>query len=119
MLTVTSTTEGRTDDIISSAGYRIGPMEVENALIEHAAVLEAAAVAAPDPDRGEIVKAYIVLAAGFTSSDALITELQAHVKAATAPYKYPRAIEFIDGPAEVTNWEGAPTGAEGPSFRCG
>jgi acetyl-CoA synthetase len=87
--------EGRTDDIISSAGYRIGPMEIENALIEHPAVLESAAVASPDAERGEIVKAFVVLRPGHRPSAALATELQEHVKQATAPYKYPRAVEFV------------------------
>jgi acyl-coenzyme A synthetase/AMP-(fatty) acid ligase len=85
---------GRDDDVIISAGYRIGPFEVESALIEHPAVVEAAAVAAPDPDRGSIVKAFVVLRDGFPPSDALARELQEHVKRVTAPYKYPRAIEF-------------------------
>ena len=87
---------GRADDIISSSGYRIGPQEVENALIEHAAVQESAVVGAPDPERGEIVKAFVVLTDASLASDALVAELQAHVKAATAPYKYPRAIAFVD-----------------------
>ncbi|MGE0205294.1 MAG: acyl-CoA synthetase [Hyphomicrobiaceae bacterium] len=87
--------EGRTDDIISSAGYRIGPMEVENAIVEHPGVLEAAAVAAPDAERGEIVKAYVVLKAGVSPTDALAAEIQEHVKRSTAPYKYPRAIAFV------------------------
>ena len=87
--------EGRADDIISSAGYRIGPMEVESALIEHPAVQESAAVGKPDAERGEIVKAYVVLKSGFAASDALAAELQAHVKRVTAPYKYPREIEFV------------------------
>ena len=85
---------GRDDDVIISAGYRIGPFEVESALIEHPAVLESAAVAAPDPDRGSIVKAFVVLRDGFSPSEALARELQDHVKRVTAPYKYPRAIEF-------------------------
>lgn len=85
---------GRNDDIISSAGYRIGPMEVENALIEHPAVLETAVVAKPDAERGEIVKAFVVLRNGLQGSPALVKELQDHVKAVTAPYKYPREIEF-------------------------
>ncbi|MFZ4807270.1 MAG: acyl-CoA synthetase [Hyphomicrobiaceae bacterium] len=89
------TYEGRTDDIISSAGYRIGPLEVENALVEHPAVLESAAVPAPNPERGEIVKAYVVLRPGFIPSPELVKDLQDHVKRITAPYKYPRAIEFI------------------------
>jgi acyl-coenzyme A synthetase/AMP-(fatty) acid ligase len=87
--------EGRADDVISSAGYRIGPMEVENALIEHPAVQESAAVASPDPERGEIVKAFVVLRPGHAASDALVRELQDHVKRVTAPYKYPRRIEFV------------------------
>ncbi len=88
--------EGRTDDIINSAGYRIGPTEVENALADHPAVLECAAVAAPDPERGSVVKAVIVLCAGFAPSDALTREIQAHVKRLTAPYKYPRIVEYRD-----------------------
>jgi acetyl-CoA synthetase/medium-chain acyl-CoA synthetase len=86
---------GRADDVIISAGYRIGPFEVESALIEHPAVAEAAAVASPDPVRGAIVKAFVVLAPGHTGSDALASELQDHVKKVTAPYKYPREIEFV------------------------
>ena len=89
--------EGRADDIISSAGYRIGPMEVENALLEHAAVQESAAVAKPHAERGEIVKAFVVLRAGFAATAALAAELQEHVKGSTAPYKYPREIEFVAG----------------------
>jgi acetyl-CoA synthetase/medium-chain acyl-CoA synthetase len=85
---------GRDDDVIISAGYRIGPFEVESALIEHPAVVEAAAVAAPDALRGSIVKAFVVVRDGWTPSDALARELQEHVKRVTAPYKYPRAIEF-------------------------
>lgn len=88
---------GRADDIISSAGYRIGPTEVENALIEHPAVVESAVVASPDPERGEIVKAFVVLRAGFDPSDKLIAELQKHVQKTTAPYKYPRQIAFVQG----------------------
>ncbi len=87
---------GRTDDIISSAGYRIGPTEVENALQEHPAVVESAVVASPDAERGEIVKAYIVLHEGIAPTDALIVDIQRHVKATTAPYKYPRQIEFVE-----------------------
>ena len=86
---------GRADDVILSAGYRIGPFEVESALLEHPAVAEAAVIGAPDPLRGEVVKAYIVLARGHAGSDALAAELQEHVKATTAPYKYPRLIEFV------------------------
>lgn len=95
--------EGRADDIISSAGYRIGPMEVENALIEHPSVVECAVVGSPDPVRGEVVKAFVVLRAGVPPTDALVTELQEHVKALTAPYKYPRRISFVeDLPKTVT-----------------
>jgi acyl-coenzyme A synthetase/AMP-(fatty) acid ligase len=86
--------EGRTDDVIISAGYRIGPFEVESALVEHAAVAEAAVVAAPDDERGAVVRAVIVLRDGYAASDGLARELQDHVKAQTAPYKYPRIVEF-------------------------
>ncbi|MDQ2806374.1 MAG: AMP-binding protein [Chloroflexota bacterium] len=86
---------GRSDDVIISAGYRIGPFEVESALIEHPAVAEAAVVASPDALRGEIVKAFVILAPGYTGSAALVTEIQEAVKASTAPYKYPREIEFV------------------------
>ena len=85
---------GRSDDIISSAGYRISPFEVESALIEHKAVLESAVVAMPDKLRGEIVMAYITLAPGFEPSDMLKEDIQSFVKELTAPYKYPREIEF-------------------------
>ncbi len=87
---------GRADDVIISAGYRIGPFEVESALVEHPAVVEAAVVASPDPTRGEIVKAFVILAQGYAPSDELVTELQDYVKNVTAPYKYPREIEFVD-----------------------
>jgi acyl-coenzyme A synthetase/AMP-(fatty) acid ligase len=86
--------EGRTDDLIISAGYRIGPFEVESALISHPAVAEAAAVAAPDEVRGQVVRAVIVLREGYAPGDDLARELQDHVKAETAPYKYPRVIDF-------------------------
>jgi len=86
---------GRADDVIISAGYRIGPFEVESALLEHRAVLESAVVAAPDAVRGSIVKAYVVLRPGVDPSGALARELQEHVKAVTAPYKYPRQVEFV------------------------
>ena len=89
--------EGRTDDIIISSGYRIGPFEVESALIAHPAVAEAAVVAAPDEERGSVVRAVVVLREGFAPSDALADELRSHVKAETAPYKYPRIVEFTDG----------------------
>lgn len=87
--------EGRTDDVISSAGYRIGPMEVENALIEHPSVTECAVVGSPDKLRGEVVKAFVVLHPEWEPSDQLVATLQDHVKATTAPYKYPRKIEFV------------------------
>jgi acetyl-CoA synthetase len=87
--------EGRLDDVILSAGYRIGPFEVESALIEHPAVAEAAAVAAPDAERGSVVAAVVVLCDGFEGSEALSRELQDHVKRATAPYKYPRIVRFV------------------------
>lgn len=86
---------GRADDVIKSSGYRIGPFEVESALLEHPAVLECAITAVPDPDRGQIVKATVVLAKSYTASDDLVVELQDHVKKVTAPYKYPRIIEFV------------------------
>ena len=87
---------GRADDVILSSAYRIGPFEVESALLEHAAVAEAAVVGKPDSVRGEIVKAFIVLAAGFLPTPELGEQLKEHVKATTAPYKYPREIEFVD-----------------------
>jgi acetyl-CoA synthetase/medium-chain acyl-CoA synthetase len=86
----------RADDVIISAGYRIGPFEVESALIEHPAVAESAVVASPDETRGEVVKAFVVLAPGFTASDTLKHEIQEHVKKVTAPYKYPRRIDFVE-----------------------
>lgn len=86
---------GRVDDLINSSGYRIGPQEVENVLSAHEAVQECAVVGAPDAERGELVKAYIILNKGFSGDDTLISELQRHVKAQTAPYKYPRAIVFV------------------------
>jgi acyl-coenzyme A synthetase/AMP-(fatty) acid ligase len=86
--------EGRTDDVIISAGYRIGPFEVESALVAHAAVAEAAVVAAPDDERGSVVRAVVVLRDGYAPSDALARELQDHVKEQTAPYKYPRIVDF-------------------------
>ncbi|XP_033023945.1 acyl-coenzyme A synthetase ACSM5, mitochondrial-like [Lacerta agilis] len=88
---------GRSDDLINSAGYRIGPFEVESALIEHPAVVESAVVSSPDPVRGEVVKAFVILSPAFISHDPekLIKELQDHVKKVTAPYKYPRKVEFV------------------------
>ena len=86
---------GRDDDIIKSSGYRISPAEVESALIEHPAVKESAVVGSPDPIRGVIVKAFVVLKEGWVPSETLVKELQTHVKKTTAPYKYPRAVEFV------------------------
>jgi acetyl-CoA synthetase len=86
---------GRTDDLIKSSGYRIGPFEVESALLEHPAVLECAVTGVADAIRGQVVKATIVLAKNYTASDALAGELQEHVKKVTAPYKYPRIVEFV------------------------
>ena len=87
---------GRADDVIISAGYRIGPFEVESALLEHPAVVESAVVASPDRVRGEIVKAFVVLRPGHTPGDDLVRALQEHAKRVTAPYKYPREIEFVE-----------------------
>jgi len=86
---------GRSDDVIKSSGYRIGPFEVESALMEHPAVLECAITAVPDPDRGQIVKATIVPSKNYQPSEELAKELQEHVKKVTAPYKYPRLVEFV------------------------
>ena len=88
--------EGRTDDVIISAGYRIGPFEVESALVSHPAVAEAAAVAAPDEVRGQVVRAVVVLRDGQEPGEGLARELQEHVKSETAPYKYQRIVEFVD-----------------------
>jgi len=87
---------GRSDDVILSAAYRIGPFEVESALVEHPAVAEAAVVGKPDPQRGQIVKAFVVCAPGYQPSDELARELQEHCRQVTAPYKYPREVEFTD-----------------------
>lgn len=87
---------GRADDIINSSGYRIGPQEVENALSSHAAVRECAVVGIPDEERGELVKAWVVLKDDVNADEALVKELQNHVKATTAPYKYPRRVAFAD-----------------------
>lgn len=86
---------GRADDVIKSSGYRIGPFEVESALMEHPAVLECAITAVPDPDRGQVVKATIILSKSYSPSEDLAKELQEHVKKVTAPYKYPRIVEFV------------------------
>jgi acetyl-CoA synthetase len=88
--------QGRSDDMFKAAGYRIGPSEIENCLVKHPAVANAAVVPKPDAQRGAIVKAYIVLAAGFAGTAALIAELQAHVRGKLAPYEYPKEIEFIE-----------------------
>jgi len=87
---------GRTDDLIKSSGFRIGPTEIEDSLLRHMAVAEAAVVASPDDDRGAIVKAFIRLAEGHSASDDLTADLQAHVKQNLAAYKYPREIEYVD-----------------------
>ena len=87
---------GRADDVIISSGYRIGPFEVESALIEHPAVAEAAVVASPDELRGEVVKAFVVLSPGYSASEELKKELQEHMKRVTAPYKHPRKIDFVN-----------------------
>jgi acyl-coenzyme A synthetase/AMP-(fatty) acid ligase len=88
--------EGRTDDLIISAGYRIGPFEVESALVGHPAVAEAAVVAFPDPERGSVVRAVVVLRAGHRPSAGLVRALQDHCRRVTAPYKYPRIVDFVD-----------------------
>ena len=87
---------GRNDDVIKSSGYRIGPFEIESVLLEHDAVRECAVTGVPDPVRGKAVKATIVLADGFSPSAALTKELQTWVKRQTAPYKYPRVIDYVD-----------------------
>ena len=87
---------GRTDDLIKSSGYRIGPFEIESVLMEHPSVLECAVTGAPDPIRGQVVKATIVLAKGYTPSEELKKEIQNFVKKLTAPYKYPRIIDFAN-----------------------
>ena len=88
--------QGRSDDVFKSAGYRIGPSEIENCLVKHPAVANAAVVPKPDPERGALVKAYVVLAAGHLGDAALVQALQAHVRERLAPYEYPKEIEFID-----------------------
>ncbi|HET6831225.1 MAG TPA: AMP-dependent synthetase, partial [Solirubrobacterales bacterium] len=88
---------GRADDVIIAAGYRIGPFEVESACLEHAAVKEAAAVASPDEVRGNVVKAFIVLAEGCEPSEELASEIQGHVRARLSAYAYPRKVEFVAG----------------------
>jgi acyl-coenzyme A synthetase/AMP-(fatty) acid ligase len=95
--------EGRADDVIISSGYRIGPFEVESALVSHEAVAEAAVVAAPDDERGAVVRAVVVLRDGFSPSDDLVSALQRHVKEVTAPYKYPRVVDFADALPKTTS----------------
>jgi acetyl-CoA synthetase len=88
--------QGRADDMFKAAGYRIGPSEIENCLVKHPAVGNAAVVPSPDETRGNVVKAFIVLAAGHTPSKALEDDIQQHVRKFLAPYEYPKEIEFID-----------------------
>ncbi|MBC7603014.1 MAG: AMP-binding protein [Ramlibacter sp.] len=88
--------QGRADDVFKAAGYRIGPSEIENCLVKHPAVVNAAVVPKPDKERGAVVKAFVVLAPGFAGDDKLVAELQIHVKGKLAPYEYPKEIEFID-----------------------
>jgi acetyl-CoA synthetase len=87
--------QGRSDDMFKAAGYRIGPSEVENCLVKHPAVANAAVVPKPDRERGAVVKAFVVLAPGAVGNDALIDALQRHVKGKLAPYEYPKEIEFV------------------------
>jgi hypothetical protein len=94
---------GRADDVILSAAYRIGPFEVESALLRHPAVVESAVVGAPDSDRGQVVKAFVVLRPGIDPTAELIAELQEHVKSVTAPYKYPREVAFVDELPKTTS----------------
>jgi acetyl-CoA synthetase len=88
--------QGRADDVFKAAGYRIGPSEIENCLVKHPAVANAAVVPKPDAERGNVVKAYVVLSAGCAASEDLVIELQQHVRGLLAPYEYPKEIEFID-----------------------
>jgi len=94
---------GRTDDVIKSSGYRIGPFEVESVMLEHPAVTECAVTGVPDPERGFAVKATVVLSAGYAPSPELTKELQTHVKKLTAPYKYPRVVEYVDALPKTVN----------------
>jgi acetyl-CoA synthetase len=87
--------QGRSDDMFKAAGYRIGPSEIENCLVKHPAVANAAVVPKPDAERGAVVKAYVVLAPGHAAGPALVAELQHHVRGKLAPYEYPKEIEFI------------------------
>ena len=95
--------KGRNDDVIKASGYRISPFEVESCLVSHPAVLEAAAVESPDPVRGMVVKAFVVLREGYSPSDSLAEEIQEHVKRTIAPYKYPRRIEFVAALPKTTS----------------
>ncbi|MDR6225255.1 acyl-CoA synthetase [Desmospora profundinema] len=95
--------EGRSDDIIISSGYTIGPFEVEDALVKHPAVRECAVVASPDPVRGSVVKAFVVIKTGYETNESLRRDLQSHVKKITAPYKYPRELEFISELPKTTS----------------
>jgi len=95
--------KGRADDVMKASGYRISPFEVESALLEHPAVLEAAAVSSPDPMRGSVVKAFIVLRPGFTGDEQLTADLQDFAKRTMAPYKYPRKIEFVTSLPKTTS----------------
>lgn len=95
--------QSRADDVIVSAGYRIGPVEVESTLLAHPAVVEVAVIGLPDAERGEVVAAVVVLRDGFLASDALVRELQEYVKTETAPYKYPRHIRFVDALPKTTS----------------
>jgi acetyl-CoA synthetase len=88
--------QGRADDLFKAAGYRIGPSEIENCLVKHSAVANAAVVPSPDPERGNVVKAYVVLAAGVTPTAELEEDIRRHVRGRLAPYEYPKEIEFID-----------------------
>jgi acetyl-CoA synthetase len=88
--------QGRADDMFKAAGYRIGPGEIENCLVRHPAVANAAVVPKPDAERGAVVKTYVVLAPGHAAGPALVAELQQHVRGRLAPYEYPKEIEFID-----------------------
>ena len=94
---------GRVDDVIKCSGYRIGPFEVESALMTHPSVLECAITAAPDPIRGQVVKATVVLARGYEPTEELKKDLQNHVKRVTAPYKYPRIVEFVEELPKTTS----------------
>jgi acetyl-CoA synthetase len=88
--------QGRSDDVIKSSGYRIGPAEIESCLVKHPAVLNAAVIGKPDATRGSIIKAFVVLQPGQSPTESLVGEIQSHVRGRLAPYEYPREIEFID-----------------------